>query len=199
MFPIVFFNECDNEYVLKKYVETNAKKYLISVANYSAVKNQKMILEAFYKANTGSYALVLIGSTKNYYYDEVVKYKKYLERKFAEKEIYLLTQVKRNDIPSFIKNASIYLVASTFEEYSISIIETMSQAIPFISTNVGNAKLLPGGIIINSIEEMIGSINSLLRDDKYRNELGQMGKEYAYNNCTVTKALNNLETIIKSS
>ena len=51
-------------------------------------------------------------------------------------------------------NATLYLVGSNFEEYSISLVETMAKGVPFISTNVGNACILPGGVTVDSITDM---------------------------------------------
>lgn len=66
-----------------------------------------------------------------------------------------------------MKFASLYLVCSEKEEYSISLIEAMSLGIPFVSTNVGNAKMLPGGITVNLKTELSHGIDRVLGDDTY--------------------------------
>lgn len=192
----IFFKNKTQHSALSKYVDFDGSDYIISVANYTAVKNQKMIMEAFYRANVNKCELVLIGSQKTSFYYMLNSLKKKLDGKYGFKRIHILTGVDRNDLPSIIEHAKVYLVSSTFEEYSISIIEAMSRAVPFISTDVGNAKILPGGIVIHTVSEMANEIERLLTNEEERIELGQLGKMYANKYCTESGAVNKLEEIL---
>ena len=80
------------------------------------------------------------------------------------------------------KVASLYLVSSMLEQYSISIIEAMSLGVPFISTNVGNARLLPGGKTINNVNQLHIHIDMLLDNMEEYKEYSKKGKSFAYNN-----------------
>lgn len=86
-------------------------------------------------------------------------------KKYPRKDVVMLTGVERKKIPNILKFASLYLVCSEKEEYSISIIEAMSLGIPFVSTNVGNAKMLPGGITVNLKTELSHGIDRVLGDE----------------------------------
>lgn len=189
----VFFRESTENSTLNKYVEKPGSQYIISVANYTVVKNQQMILEAFYHTSNKDCELVLIGSKKTSFYYRLITYKQKLDKKYGHRTVHILTDVDREDIPSIIEHAKIYLCSSTYEEYSISIIEAMARGIPFISTDVGNARILPGGVIINSTREMSSVIDRLLDNENERYDLGYKGKKYATENCTETIAVEKLE------
>jgi len=177
-------------------VEMKNKRYLVSCANYSVVKNQKGLIQEFYKSKISDAALVCIGSMDNAYYHECKALAERLASEYGEKEVHLLHNVNRQLLPLIIGKASLYLVSSKWEEYSISIIEAMAQGVPFISTNQGVAKLLPGGIIINSLDEMHDIIDKLMSTPQQRTELADAGKQFAYAHCSRKKAVEKLENIL---
>ena len=116
-----------------------------------------------------------------------------MDEKYGVREVYILTNVNREDIPGAIAGAQIYLVGSTFEEFSISIIEAMAVGTPFISTNVGNARTLPGGVTIDDIGEMHQVIDKLIENKEKYLDLQKKGKDYAYQNCRVDAAVDKLQ------
>jgi glycosyltransferase involved in cell wall biosynthesis len=185
---------------INKYTKLKCKRYMISCANYTVVKNQKdMIWQYFRSDSSKEYSLVCIGSQDNDYYKECMVLVSELEKQYGHRDVHLLHGVMRDDIPSIIKGASLYLVSSRWEQYSISIIEAMSLGIPFISTNVGNARLLPGGVTINNIEEMHIKIDKLIKDANLYKNYSDAGKMFAYENCRIDSVVNKLEIIIKTT
>lgn len=192
----MFFEEKTKESALSKYTNYSGGDYLISVANYTAVKNQKMILEAFYQMKFTDCELVFVGSQKTSFYNKLNKYKIKLDIKYGFRTVHFLTGIERKNIPSLIEHAKVYLVSSTLEAYSISIIEAMARAVPFISTNVGNACILPGGIIINSSYEMSKEIDELFENELKRCNLGLKGQKYAREHCTEAVAIEKMEQVL---
>lgn len=182
--------------VLKRLVGMKSSKYLLSCANYSVVKDQKTMIEQFYKARTEDCALVCIGSQANDYFGECQVLMQKMEEKYGHKEVFLLHHIDRTLFPSIVAESMIYLVTSRREQYSISIIEAMSQGIPFISTNVGNASILPGGLTIDHVSTMHKTIESLMKDKQLYQELSSKGKEFAYINCQKIIAVDKLDQII---
>lgn len=172
------------------------KPYVVSVATYCKVKNQIGILREFYKTESNC-ALVFVGPEETEYYgflqDEL---KKIEARSSIRKEVHILKGIPRNLIPDVIGNAALYLVGSLTEEYSISLIEAMTKGIPFISTNVGNARILPGGVTINKMSEMHEQIDELLQDKAKYRKLSETGKLFVSENCIRSKAVDLLEKII---
>lgn len=196
----MFFVENTEPNVIDRYVELNNKHYMISCANYTVVKNQKEMINQYYQSESSkSYSLVCIGSQENKYYQECLDLKDRMDKRYGYRDVKLLTGILRRDIPVILKNACIYLVTSSYEQYSISIIEAMSQGIPFISTNVGNTKLLPGGIVIDEISDMHNIIDELLLKKQKYFTYSKAGKEFAFNNCRISEVVNKLERIIKET
>lgn len=187
----IFFNILEDG--TKKYDFMN-KQYFLSVANYRTIKNQIKLLEQFEKSKyKEEYNLVFIGNEKNKYYKKLVK----LKDKMKLRNVYILTGIPRKEIPIITKNSFVYLVASTYEEYSISIIEAMTLGIPFITTNVGNAKLLPGGIVLKNINEMSTKINEIIEEKELYLKLSDDGKRYAFENCKIEKCIKDLLKILE--
>ena len=120
-----------------------------------------------------------------------------LEKIYGKKDVFFLSEVAREDIPDILSNATLYLVGSLFEEFSISIIEAMAKGVPFVSTNVGNTRLLPGGIIVESISQMHKSIDLLLNNTELYKEYSRQGRAYAMQNCRTEYAVDQLEKYIQ--
>lgn len=194
----MFFDEVmENKNPLKKYVSLQNEKYLISVANYLEIKNQIGILREFYKAiETKNVSMVFIGGTETPYYKKLVEAYSVLERNNEHRDVHFLKGVARNDIPQILAHAQIYLTGSHREAFSISLIEAMAKGVPFISTNVGNAKVLLGGETIATIDDMHLQISNLLTNEEARKSLADKGKEYAFTNCRRSMAVNHLESIL---
>lgn len=174
------------------------KPYFLSVAYYNQIKNQIGILRQFYKSGIEDYAMVFIGPTENKYYYALREENKRLQTQYGKRNVLMLTNVVRSLIPDIIGNAKLYIVGSTIEQFSIAIAETMAKGVPFISTNVGNARLLPGGITVQSIDEMHKYMASLTNDSIAYNLLSKKGKKYVLKNCVREFVIKNLESIIKS-
>lgn len=182
--------------VTQKEIKELGMPYLLSVAYYNQIKNQISILKEFYKSNLKDYAMVFIGPSENEYYYKLVDINKSLRQKYGARTVLFLTHVDRSLIPDIIGNAKLYLVGSTIEQFSIAIIEAMAKGIPFISTNVGNARVLPGGITINNIDRMHSAMLELLSDKKLMHKYSNTGKKYVADCCVREKIVKRLDNII---
>lgn len=191
-------NAADNLFFKEEYEEIdefneiiNSGKYVINVSNYRNIKNQLGILKQ-YKKSDGKYNIVFVGANKNKYYERVKKY----AEKIKNGRVYLLTGIDREKIPYLIKNAELYIIGSKYEEFSISLIEAMALGTPFISVNVGNVSELPGGRVLNNLNELNKTINQVLKNPDVSDKLSKEAKEYAYNNCQIDQCVSKLEEII---
>lgn len=194
---IFFSDDKSSKNPLDSLVRLNSKRYCFSCANYTSVKNQKGMIKEFYKTSDKDLALVCIGSIDTKYYYECKKLVEDLDKRYGKREVVLLYKVKREFLPAIMRHATIYLTSSTYEQYSISLIETMSQGVPFVSTNTGNARLLPGGITVKNITEMSKAIDGLISNESMYRNLSLAGKKFSYDNCQVNVAVNKLDTIIR--
>lgn len=195
---IVLENSAEDEFFLDSLQrkEELPKKYMISVANYDTRKNQQMSLKAFYEAKTNDYALVFIGSKSNKYYQRLLSYKRELEGKFGKKEVYLLTDISRDQVCEYVKYASCYLLTSTWEAFPISIIEAMASGVPFISTDVGILRYLPGGVLVKNIEELRNWIECFINDPQVAEFIGKSGKKYAEDHLSLEINKDKFENIL---
>lgn len=193
----IFFDN-DLKGIPDKYCKISGDGYYVSVANYMSVKNQIGMLEEYYRTqHTDSYDLVFIGREKNEYYEKLIEYNDRLNRKKGT--VHFLTEVDRKDIPRIINGAKLYLAGSRAEGYSISLIEAMSQGTPFVSTNVGNARELPGGLTVDNIDDLHSGIDKLIDDIELYNNLSLSGKKFAEMNCKISAATDQLMHIINAS
>ena len=175
----VIENAADDAF-FNKGVEQSLTKNIVCVANYSDRKNQKFILESFYKAQLDDNCkLVFVGSEKNSYYDSLVVLEKKMIKKYGKKNVDILFGISREDTIKIVKSAWIYALGSKWEAYPISIVEAMAAGIPFISTNVGCVKYLPGGFIVNNVDEMAYWFKLLFENEETRSFVGMLGSSYA--------------------
>ncbi|WP_022752761.1 glycosyltransferase family 4 protein [Butyrivibrio fibrisolvens] len=174
-----FFSIEDDTVFRKKY--DLPTEYLVCVANYSPLKNQEMVLKAYYKANIDT-EMVFVGADSNGYVEYLKRMEDYIrtDTEYVEnKKVRFIVDVPREEIAKFVRNAKLFLFGSVGEKYPVSIVEAMAAGVPFISTDVGIVKYFPGGIIVNSIEEMAHNISRLVNDKELHDALSKDGAEYA--------------------
>lgn len=193
----IFFETSNRENPLLKYAQPTNKRYCLSIANYFPYKNQKGILLEFYKSVNDDISIIFIGKGSSRYFAELIAYNLELEKTYGKKDVFFLSGVAREDIPDILSNATLYLVGSFFEEFSISIIEAMAKGVPFVSTNVGNTRLLPGGVVVESISQMHKSIDLLLNNAELYKKCSYRGRAYAMQNCRTEYAVDQLEKYIQ--
>lgn len=193
----IFFETSNRENPLLKYAQPTNKRYCLSIANYFPYKNQKGILLEFYKSVNDDISIIFIGKGSSRYFAELIAYNLELEKTYGKKDVFFLSGVAREDIPDILSNATLYLVGSFFEEFSISIIEAMAKGVPFVSTNVGNTRLLSGGVVVESISQMHKSIDLLLNNAELYKECSYRGRAYAMQNCRTEYAVDQLEKYIQ--
>lgn len=174
-------------------------KYIINVSNYLKRKNQEKAVKLFLKSNIpDNWELVLIGSAKNNYYEKIVNiYKKYKENN-GSKKIRFLYNIPRNQISTYVKKSSLYFMTSKWEAFPISLTESMAAGIPFISSNVGIVKYLPGGVVCNNDKEYMFWLEEFTCNDELRKQFGIIGKSKALLNYSVEEKVKQLEQILKN-
>lgn len=100
----MFFDHNVELGALEKYVTLENKRYMMSCANYTVVKNQKDMILQYYKSQASkNISLVCIGSFPTEYYRECRRYVNHLEKKYGHRDVHLLHGIDRNDIPSIVK------------------------------------------------------------------------------------------------
>lgn len=192
----IFFEEKDYDIDLAPVLNLESKNYIVNISNYTHNKNQTLLIKEFEKAELKDCALVLIGSKKNAYYNRVCQ----LAKRVSERsgcEIIILTGIDRMYFPSIIHHAILFAMTSKLEQYPVSLVEAMAVGTPFISTMVGNAHTLPGGVVARDNEEISVLLKTLYDNPSLRKRLGEQGKCYASKYNTTQAATLALETILE--
>lgn len=173
----------------------NAKDYILCIANYVPNKDQVEIVRAFEKIRESDCALVLIGSKKNKYYDYVLKEANRVSSK-SKKKIYALAGINRTLLPKVLGNARLFVMASHHEEYPVSLVEAMSMGVPFLSTDVGCARILPGGVTVSNRGDLALYMDYLISHPEMLSRLGNQGFKYAESNNRLDKVISLFENYL---
>ncbi len=192
----MFFDEYDKNEPLNYPLGCKYDRYIISIATYTKQKDQLLMAKSYYESELENVSLVMIGPGETDYYENVVEYVNEMRPKYPKKDVVILMNVPRPKLPNILKHSSLYLVTSEYEEYSISLIEAMSLGIPFVSTNVGNARILPGGITVMKNRELPLAITKILTDKVMYGRLSKEAKEYADSHNRESIAVDRMEDII---
>lgn len=191
-----FFTKDDDKEFLRKYdIEPG---YIVSIGNFDNNRNQKMVLNAFYKSKTDR-ELIFVGMDKYGYYSYLRKLEDTLKETRESKKVrYFVNQVPREDISKFVRNAKLFLFGSVEERFPVSIVEPMAAGIPFISTDVGVVKYFPGGVVvpINDVTAMSENIDEILNNNELWESYASEGKAYAYEHMRIEAKVDQLEKAI---
>lgn len=175
----------DNEFnqVNDSFLNIKKDNEILYIANFCRHKNQKRLLNIYYKYIQKDIILILIGSKRNKYYDECIALNKELERKYGEKNVKIIAGISRNEIIELYYRAKVFVMTSRHEFFPVVFLECMRSKLPFISSDVGVARYLPGGVIAKTDEDFSYWIQKILNFDYYA-KLGELGYEYYCNECS---------------
>lgn len=98
----------------------------------------------------------------------------------------------------FIFNATCGVLSSQKEVYPIFICETIACQHPYISTNVGCVEEIPGGLVVETINEMSEAMQRIISDEKLGRYLADKGYMFAKENLIQEKKISELEKLIVS-
>lgn len=193
----IFFDKVNYSTGTSPVFQLKSSEYILCIANYVPNKCQLDIVKAFGRMKNQDCALVLIGSSTNEYFKRV---KKEVDRvvESTGKEIKMLCGVDRRYFPAIISQAKIFVMASEHEEYPVSLIEAMACGTPFVSTNAGCSRILPGGVTVVDRRDLPVFLNVVESDPFMLNQLGTQGQVYANSNNTIPQIISHLEEIIRS-
>lgn len=170
--------------------------YFLSVGNYCDRKNQALAIRAFYEAEDNGYAFILIGNQNNKYCQWLQKLKSDLDAAYGLRDVQIKYSVPREQIADYTKNAFACVMSSKYEYYPITIIESLASGLPFISTDVGIVRLLPGGVIVKNQDDLTYWMSFMMKNPKYAHDLGRIGKTYAEANFRIIDKVESLERVL---
>lgn len=178
-------NAVDNVFFERKAYLVDRQKPIvfINVSSYEEVKNQKLILNAFYKADIPDARLILIGSRKNEYWESLVKQnEKLAEKTHLCQKANVYVGISRTEVLSLYQQADVYLAASKIEGMSVSICEAAAAGLTIISTNVGHVAEIPGAYLYENENELVEIMRKVNDEPEIRQRCGEKAYDYASEN-----------------
>lgn len=175
------------------------ENYILNVSNYLKRKNQLKCLELYLNSSIpDDWELILIGSQKNAYSDLIEKkYNEYKEKNpGCKKKVQILYGIPRENISTYVKKSKIYMMTSKWEAFPISLVECMAANVPFISSDVGIVKYLPGGVTCSCDKDYYFWLNEFTSNELKRKEYGKLGNLEAINRFSIEEKVNQLEKLL---
>ncbi len=164
---------------------------ILNVSNYMDGKNQEMAVRAFMRPDMKDAVLVLIGSEINDYARSVQNICQSLKKPGQDsKQVFFLERQSQEDVAAAYCAADLFVCPSRHEVQPLVILEAIASGTPFISTDVGCVRDIPGGIIVKNVAEMADTMVMLLNDRERRDTLKNAGTQAA-------RSLYNWQVVIK--
>ena len=177
-----------------KLKKQNHKKFtFISINSFNHRKNQISIIKSYINANIKNSLLILIGNDGREYYKLLLKEKKKIRDKNISKNIKIFYNLSRNETIEYLRKSDIFIMASTWEAYPISILESLAMGIPFISTKVGILPYLPGGVIAKNEKKMSHLMIKFYTNKNFIKKLSFEGRIFAKKKFNVRNKLDFLD------
>lgn len=174
------------------------RKYFLHVANYNNRKNQEFALQAYYKSGVTDIDYIFVGAEDNKYYYQLIDLNEKLEMEYGKRNIEFLHGIERKETIRLFKNAYTIILSSRVENYPKVLVEGMACGVPFISTDCGLVKSLPGGTVVYSIDEMAKMMSMYHDSLETVTKLSKEGREYAVHNYSLDNNINKILNKINS-
>lgn len=172
----VFFEKSESSCVLEKY--KLPEEFILSVGTIEERKNQLSIIKALLEQDI-KIPVVFVGNPTSYCND----IHKYIAEKDIEKQVIFLRNIPEKDLAAIYQLASLSIYISVFEGFGLPVIESMACGCPVITSNVSCLPETAGDAAVlctpDNIEELGQSIQKILKDSSFRNELIEKGKARA--------------------
>ncbi len=151
-------------------------KYILFVGTLQPRKNIVKLIEAFSKLDS-DLKLVIIGK-KGWQYEEILNAP---EKYGVADRVIFLHNVGDEDLPSFYKNAEMFVLPSLYEGFGLPVIEAMKYNCPVITSNVSSLPEAGGDAALyvdpTDATDIKNKMEKLIKDDKLRHELVEKGNE----------------------
>jgi len=160
---------------LSKNFNVNSK-YILFVGTLQPRKNIVRLIEAFSKIDS-DVLLVIIGR-KGWQFEEILN----APNKYSVKDrVIFLENVSDGDLPSFYKNAELFILPSLYEGFGLPVLEAMKYDCPVITSNVSSLPEAGGDAALyvdpKDTDDISKNMQKLLDDKELRSELVKKGKE----------------------
>ena len=152
-----------------------ARHLLLHVGNHHRVKGHRDLIWMLKELRGFDAALVMIGGDPGGWTSCWKSCSRSAQR---DPRLVLLRQVPRADVVAAFLDADLVLLTSRFEAAPLVLVEAMAAGVPFVSYDVGNARALPGGVVVHGPAGLPGAVRDLLADEARCQGLGAAGRDF---------------------
>jgi len=145
---------------------------IVTIGNHFSNKGHDRVLAAFKNLNDAT--LVIVGHNSAPWYRSCYSACKRAARR--ESRILLLENAPRTHTVAALLAADLFLCGSHIEAFPLVILEAMASRTPWIAFPAGNIAELPGGIVVDSVEQMTAKARRLFSDTPARLVLADEGR-----------------------
>lgn len=159
--------------------EVRTHHVALCVCQFTPEKNPAQVLDAFVRHAPPDWSLVVCGSRRTAYLERLeARYRRQARRR-AVPPVSFQTGLSASQIMGLYKRADLFLAASRTECQPLVVLDAMAAALPFVSTDVGCLRSLPGGIVVRSRGDFERETAALMMDARLRARLADAGR-HAY-------------------
>lgn len=144
---------------------------IVTIGNHFTNKGHQRVIEAF--AQIPNTTLVIIGNPSAPWFRGC--HKACTRAAGANQRILLLENAPRAHTVAALLAADLFLSGSHIEVFPLVILEAIASHTPWIAFPAGNIAELPGGIVVESIDQMAAEARRLLRHLEARLQLADQG------------------------
>jgi glycosyltransferase involved in cell wall biosynthesis len=146
---------------------------LLNVSNHYRLKGHDFIRKAFSMLRRDDVTLVIIGRGAASRWDcTTVCY-----RAAARNPRLRVLEVPRADVIAAYRAADVFVFGSRVECFPLVILEAMAAGVPFVSTDCGNVRELPGGVVVGTPAEMARRVSEILDHPQWGADLAAAGRK----------------------
>ncbi|WP_373499470.1 glycosyltransferase family 4 protein [Desulfococcus sp.] len=153
-----------------------SRRMVLCVGNYSRLKNERMVLDAFIRSGLRDTTLVMIGGGANRYMGRLQEEWR-RKREGLPGEVCFLWGLSEEEIRSAYRAADMFASGSRTECFPLVILDAMGAGTPFLSTDVGCIADLPGGRTVACARDMAEEMRRMMDCPREREAMGRRGQE----------------------
>ena len=168
----------------------------LSIGQYSAEKNSAQVLDTFLRHASSDWSLVLCGSHRTGCLQALEKRYAAISKQQSAPPVFFLVGLTQVELMGLYKRANLFLAASKTECQPLVILDAMAAGVPFLSTDVGCVRSLPGGLVARNVEEFNGNASALMSDTELRATLAMAGRHSHEATYTCEVTLHHLEKVL---
>jgi glycosyltransferase involved in cell wall biosynthesis len=190
-----------NRFLSVKRREKRSEKKIVKIIAVNNLMQRKGIEDILYAVkllNKKKEFEIHIFGDKNIYTEYVAELIRLLENLGLEKRVYFRGSFFGDELLTELEDADIFLQASHFEGYGISLVEAMLAGLPPVTTNTGIAEeLIQDGqngflVPIKNPPAIAKALNILLNNEKLRKKMGIKARKTAIRHALTWEEVGNM-------